>query len=154
VLGISTSARTKNSTAIDYIQHPSTQTIIMHANTILASALLAGATLIGNVSAGCYGAGLQLSIKDLKWHAQRACSGYDGKRGAFQGWFAPDTYSKTCVEVGVGKVIMEVGNLNRNQGFDIKDSDCTKELHKVIEECGGPFFSGGGRFDNSGWTFR
>ncbi|KAL4724358.1 hypothetical protein ACLX1H_008972 [Fusarium chlamydosporum] len=126
----------------------------MHAITFLSTAIAAASTLISTVSAGCYGVGLQLSKSDLRWHAQRACEGYEGKRGHFQGWFAPDTYSKTCVEVGVGKLIMEVGNLNKNQGFDIKDSDCTKELHAIIEKCGGPFFTSGGRFDNSGWTFR
>jgi hypothetical protein len=44
---------------------------------------------------------------------------------------------------------MEVSNLSNRQGFDINDSDCTKGLHKAIEEYG-LFFSRGGHFDSSG----
>ena len=81
---------------------------------------------------------------------------YEGKAGAFQGYFQPNERKKACVNNdGIGHINMEVGNLNTQKGFDIKDSDCEKELHKVIDNCKnylGQSF--GGRFDNAGWTFR
>lgn len=90
----------------------------------------------------------------MKYHATRACKGYDGIKGKFQGTFNGQQRVKVCVNNGVGKINMEVGNL-QNNARDIKDADCEKELHKVIDDCkslGGMSF--GGRFDRGGWTFR
>jgi hypothetical protein len=94
-------------------------------------------------------------MSDLRYHARRACQGYDGKQGAFQGYFKPLQRKTACVNVGIAHIDMEVGNLNPSAGFDLNDNDCYKEMLNIIESCSAPFaLSSGGRFDVAGWTFR
>ncbi|RGP81159.1 hypothetical protein FLONG3_696 [Fusarium longipes] len=127
----------------------------MHISTFLTGLLATGATLLNTVDAGCYNGGRSMTAILLKYHAQRACEGYDGKQGDFQGYFPANSFRRTCVNLEGGRVLMEVGNLNTRDGFDIKDSDCTKELQAVVNKCPQLGLSSqGGRFDSSGWTFR
>jgi hypothetical protein len=127
----------------------------MYCSTLFSSLLIVGATLITTAQAGCYPVGHSLLKTDLLYHAKRACKGYDGKKGAFQGYFNPNQRKKACVNIGVAHVDMEVGNLNPSAGFDLNDDDCYKELANVIQTCVAPFeLSQGGRFDVAGWTFR
>jgi hypothetical protein len=120
--------------------------------TTFVTAILAAAT---TADAGCYITGRPIQISTLLYHAHRACHGYDGKQGAFQGFFAPNQRKKACVTIGLGHVDMEVGNLNPSKGFDINDGDCYKEMETIIQRCSAPFaLSIGGRFDVAGWTFR
>ena len=52
---------------------------------------------------------------------------------------------------------MMVKNRNTQQGFDLKDSDCSKEFASICDACTMPFplwaLSQGGRKNNAGWYF-
>jgi hypothetical protein len=125
--------------------------------------ILEGSSLLGTAEAKrrCFG-GHSIDMKVMKDHAIRACEGYgDGNgnhiNGRFQGVFGPDESRKVCVPAGtVGHVAMEVKNLNKNQAFDLRDGDCTKELWSLVDDCtvlDGPLAYGGEDTDVYGWKF-
>ncbi|KAK9778465.1 putative Lipoprotein [Seiridium cardinale] len=113
-----------------------------------ATVLLA---LISTVWAGCYGSGDIFQDKaNARYHAQRACEGYDGNAGAFQGFFSAGQAKSVCVQgTTTQKYDMSVQNLNTGAGFDLADGDCTLRLHNEINGC-----DRGGQSDVSGWRFR
>jgi hypothetical protein len=107
---------------------------------------------------GCYNLrGQQIKASDLIYNSDRACKGYDGKRGAFQGTFGPGETKSVCVNIGDDRVDMQVQNQNRGASFDLNDNDCAKELASVVTRCQGSVAAGdsvGGEFQNAGWWFR
>lgn len=107
---------------------------------------------ISSVSAavGCYGGGNGVNFYDANYHVKRACEGYSGVAGAFQGWFAPNQEKYACVNMGYNvKLEMWVKNLNTVTGFDLGDTDCTRELQIINSAC-----RTGGDRDVAGWYFR
>jgi hypothetical protein len=100
-------------------------------------------------SAGCFTSGDYWSDKDnARYHAERACLGYDGQSGAFQGWFAPYEEKWVCVSgPGNQRFDFRIKNENYNEGFDLDDFDCRDKLWNEIS-C-----NQGGRSTVSGWTF-
>ncbi|KAI8297743.1 hypothetical protein K4K59_003233 [Colletotrichum sp. SAR11_240] len=106
-------------------------------------------TNITNVSAGCYTGGDTWANKgDAVYHAGRACRGYDGNQGVFQGSFAPGEVKNLCYQYGDQKWEFQIFNLNTGAGFDLNDDDCANGLSKEIIGC-----DSGGQSDNSGWRF-
>jgi hypothetical protein len=120
------------------------------------SIILLTTALTASVSAlGCYGGGQDIRAEDLIYHSGRACRGYDGKPGAFQGTFGPGETKSVCVDIGGNRVDMQVQNQNGGASFDIRDDDCAKELANVVYSCQyDTSNSWGGEFQNSGWWFR
>jgi hypothetical protein len=118
--------------------------------TILTPILAAMAIGIDSVSAtNCFSSGADFANRDTaKYHAKRACEGYDGKAGAFQGYFNPSATKSACVNVAGGHIYMEVTNQNTGAGFNLGDSDCTKQLWERIDAC-----AKGGISDVAGWHF-
>ncbi|KAI0390464.1 hypothetical protein F5Y17DRAFT_461726 [Xylariaceae sp. FL0594] len=108
-------------------------------------------TLLATAYAGCFGGGEAFQDKATsRWHVQRACEGYDGQQGVFQGWFGPGAAKTVCVQVtGTQKIDMLVQNLNTGAGFDLGDADCTYRLQNEINGC-----DHGGQSDVSGWRFK
>ncbi|KAI1151139.1 hypothetical protein F4825DRAFT_372935 [Nemania diffusa] len=69
--------------------HPSFHQLFQLPNTNMKVATVLSA-LVATVSAGCFTGGDIFQDKNLaNYHAQRACAGYDGIAGAFQGYFNP-----------------------------------------------------------------
>ena len=103
------------------------------------------------VSAGCYDSGEVWQDQGAaRWHIERACKGYDGNRGAFQGTFAPGEAKSACVtHSGTQKFEFMVQNLNTGASFDLGDDDCVWRLQNEVNGC-----SRGGSSDISGWRFR
>ncbi|ETS75431.1 hypothetical protein PFICI_12375 [Pestalotiopsis fici W106-1] len=106
---------------------------------------------ISTAWAGCYTTGDDFQNKDnARFNAQRACEGYDGNAGAFQGTFAPGEAKSVCVQgTTTQKYNMVVQNLNLDSSFDLADADCTLRLHNEINGC-----DKGGESDVAGWHFR
>ena len=102
----------------------------------------------------CYGTGHWLDRVSLAYHAGRACNGYDGVKGAFQGWFAPNEHRSVCVNSWTGKIIMEIHNQNKAKGFDLADADCGYEFSQILNKCPPTALITGGYGTNSGWYFR
>ncbi|KXJ87077.1 hypothetical protein Micbo1qcDRAFT_179328 [Microdochium bolleyi] len=130
----------------------------MKPSTILIGT---AALLSGTASANyeCWWGGALALTGTVKYHAERACKGYDGKKGAFQGWFAPGESRKVCVNNLAERIAFEVVNENRNQGFDLDDNDCYKEFEELVDKCtrkwqGIGDFTNGGRGSTSGWFFK
>lgn len=130
----------------------------MKATTLLTQFVAVGMHLIGHASAiYCYRTGHVMSTNHLYWHSGRACRGYDGKQGAFQGTFAPNGKKSACVNVGGNHITMEVQNLNPSKSFDLRDEDCVKEFQFIIKDCTSRGFDvspGGGNTTPSAWYFR
>jgi hypothetical protein len=116
----------------------------MKVATVL-SALIAGA------SASCFSSGDVFQDKaNARYHIQRACEGYSGNAGAFQGYFGPGAAKTVCVQsTGTQKLNMLVQNLNTGAGFDLGDTDCTYRLQNEVNSC-----DRGGQSDVSGWRFK
>ncbi len=105
---------------------------------------------IDSVSAACYDSGAVWGDRvAARYHVERACRGYDGKRRAFQGVYKPGETKSACVESGLGKYNFRVQNLNRGASFDLRDADCVLRLHNVINDC-----ERGGQSEVAGWRFR
>src|SRR5262245_28208213 len=123
----------------------------MKVTTVLATLFALLGTSVDSVSAGCYTSGeLWQDQGAARWHAERACKGWDGNQGAFQGWFAPGEAKSACIQhSGNQKFEFFVQNLNTAAGFDLGDADCTLRLHNEISGCGR-----GGQSDHAGWRFR
>ena len=91
------------------------------------------------------------SRNNPRYHAGRACRGYDGNRGAFQGVFGPSETKSVCVNSDANSGMryrFSIQNLNGGQGFDLNDEDCLKRLADEIDGC-----AQGGSSDISGWRF-
>ncbi|GKT60911.1 secreted protein [Colletotrichum tofieldiae] len=123
----------------------------MKTTAVLASLTALMAVGIETASARCFQTGATYENKDTsKWHIQRACEGYDGRAGAFQGYYRPGEFKSACVTISGTQVIrMSVGNLNKNAGFDLADKDCTLRLQNEVNNC-----NRGSEHDVSGWRFR
>ncbi|KAH7310780.1 hypothetical protein B0I35DRAFT_482063 [Stachybotrys elegans] len=123
--------------------------------------LAIGVTFVGNVAAQyeCYNSGRTELTGHLIRHSQRACEGYDGIQGRFQGTFQPREFRSVCVNLpGGNRLNMEVQNLNTQRAFDLRDSDCTKEFHNIANECNEYLFeyphNQGGYATVAGWWFK
>ncbi|KAK4462949.1 hypothetical protein QBC42DRAFT_305195 [Cladorrhinum samala] len=102
------------------------------------------------VNAGCFGGELWQNPENARWHIDRACRGYDGKQGAFQGYFNPGQAKSVCVTVSsTQRINLFVQNLNTAQGFDLADSDCAFRLGDIVRGC-----PRGGDATIAGWKFR
>jgi hypothetical protein len=110
---------------------------------------------IQTASAGCFRCSGPLD--DIDWgsnkgdaayHSQRACMGYDGQQGYFQGWFGPGEEKRVCINGSGIRLEFIIKNENYDTGFDLGDTDCRDRLHNEIYGCGC-----GGRSTVSGWTF-
>jgi hypothetical protein len=135
---------------LKHIAHPNMKTNV----TLVA---LFGLVGINNVLAGCYKPSSSSDSwddyqrSDARWHSERACRGYDGNRGVFQGTFLPGEARYACVNGGDNiKFEFMVQNLNRYTAFDLGDDDCVLRLHNEINGCG----QWGGQSEVSGWFFR
>ncbi|KAH9225148.1 hypothetical protein K456DRAFT_1732137 [Colletotrichum gloeosporioides 23] len=119
----------------------------------LSSSLASLAVLCTNVayvSAGCYTHGEKWANQgDAAYHTGRACRGYDGNKGAFQGWFASGETKNLCYQYADQKWEFQITNLNEGAGFDLNDDDCANGLAREIIGC-----ESGGQSDNAGWRFR
>lgn len=106
---------------------------------------------IDSVSAGCYTSGeTWQDTGAARYHAERACRGYDGKQGAFQGVFRAGEAKRACIQhSGTQKFEFMVQNLNNGASFDLGDADCVLRLQNEINGC-----ARGGQSDVSGWRFR
>ncbi|KAH7130677.1 hypothetical protein B0J11DRAFT_613259 [Dendryphion nanum] len=105
---------------------------------------------VSTVSAGCFSGGDTWPDKaNARWHAERACRGFDGHGGAFSGNFAPFETKTACV--GLSSTIkfnMAVQNLN-SQTRDVSDDECVLRLHNEINGC-----DRGGESQIGDWFFR
>lgn len=130
--------------------------LTMKLTTFILSTILAVTGFLDTTAAGftCYNSGLMGLSAHMYYHSKRACQGYDGKRGKFQGTFKPGEHRKVCVNTGATKLIMEVKNLHKTKSFDLKDSDCRKEFDNLTYKCTSVWIGFGGRGDKSGWYFR
>jgi hypothetical protein len=106
---------------------------------------------IDSVSAGCYTSGdTWQDPAAARWHVERACRGFDGNQGAFQGEFRPGEAKYACIQhSGTQKLEFSVQNLNTGASFDLNDADCVLRLQNEINGC-----SHGGQSDIAGWRFR
>ncbi|KAG9663985.1 hypothetical protein KCV03_g10276, partial [Aureobasidium melanogenum] len=123
----------------------------MKTTTILTTlAVILGANIEG-VVADCFGGGDVFQDKgNAKWHVGRACRGYDGNQGAFQGTFAPGEAKYACVQgTNTQKYEITVQNLNTGAAFDLGDGDCVLRLENEINGC-----DRGGESTVSDWRFR
>ncbi|PVH87869.1 hypothetical protein DL98DRAFT_581103 [Cadophora sp. DSE1049] len=124
----------------------------MKLNNGLATLALLTASISDFAHAACYGSGQVLDKANANYHTKRACQGYDGNKGAFQGNFAAGENKQACInnDPGVGgHLILAVKNLNQNAGFNLDDADCFKEFGILIALC-----NRGGTGTVAGWFFR
>jgi len=99
---------------------------------------LAVSVFIASVSAGCFSGGVGwVDDRDgAAYHAERACRGYDGQAGRFQGTFKPGESRSVCVELsGTVRADFTIANTNLNSALDLKDDDCVTKLHNEIYGC-------------------
>ena len=122
--------------------------------TAIIATILSIVTLA--VADNCYDDGAKAWTSDIRYHAKRACEGYDNQRGAFQGTFTANEDKKGCVNLTPDlKLEMWVTNQNKGQTIDLKDTDCTKEFNGLMDECNwGNGWSYGGAKVIAGWRFR
>ncbi|KAH0336348.1 hypothetical protein KCU81_g8603, partial [Aureobasidium melanogenum] len=123
----------------------------MKTTTMLTTlAVVLGATTDG-VAATCYRSGDVFQDKgNARWHVGRACRGYDGNQGAFQGTFARGEAKYACVQgTNTQKYEITVQNLNTDAAFDLGDADCVLRLENEINGC-----DRGGESVVAGWRFR
>lgn len=123
----------------------------MKTTTILTTLAVVLGASIDSVAATCFGSGDVFQDKgNARWHVGRACRGYDGNQGAFQGTFAPGEAKYACVQgTNTQKYEITVQNLNTGAAFDLGDGDCVLRLENEINGC-----DRGGESTVSGWRFR
>jgi hypothetical protein len=133
---------------------PPTTTKALHANmkpTTFATLI----TLLGSASANCYNPNFPpawFNRDEAQWHVNRACRGYDGNSGAFQGVFGPGETKYVCIDCPDNrdcKLEFSIQNENYGASFDLGDDDCATKLGNEIWGC-----SNGGESSVSGWHFR
>ncbi|PNS18974.1 ATP-dependent DNA helicase mph1 [Sphaceloma murrayae] len=114
----------------------------------LVTSLLSATSVLAQ---NCYNSGAEnQNLDTVFFHIGRACSGYDGNRGRFQGVFGAGETRVACVNVENGQHIDLVVQNRGSQGFDLRDEDCTNELIFLAGYCP----SRGGEFSKAGWFFR
>jgi len=126
----------------------------MKFTTIFATGLglFTATTLASQIDCFSEGQGFASGGNEAAYHLVRACKGYDGNAGAFQGFFNPGSGKYACVNDSEGHGIsMWIDNLNGSEGFDLGDDDCVKELKSIVDVCRA---HGGYINDNYGWRFR
>jgi hypothetical protein len=126
--------------------------------TIILANFLALFTLIEHVDASydCYNGGLMGLAPVMYYHVKRACKGYDGNKGKFQGTFKPKEHRKACVTTGATKLILEMKNM-QSRSEDIKDQSCHDLFDDLVSKCTsrGLFGFGGRGTSTSGkWYIR
>lgn len=123
----------------------------MKTTTVLSTVLAILGTGVTTALANCYGSGdVWQDRANARYHVERACNGYDGHAGAFQGVYAPGEAKSACVQgTGTQKYDFMVQNLNTGASFDLADADCVWRLENEINGC-----DRGGQSDVSGWRFR
>jgi hypothetical protein len=135
--------------------HLSSPSIMKTTTALITFTILLGAganaAVISSPHVNCYTIGPTWeNVNDAWYHMSRACKGYDGKRGAFQGYFSPSETKSVCVNgPGNQKYDMSIQNLNRNAGFDLDDGDCEWRMGQINVDC-----VRGGEYDYAGWRFR
>jgi len=126
------------------------------ANTLALGSMVEWAS--AHADYRCYQSGDIMATSFLNHHSKRACEGYDGIKGAFQGVFGPNEFRQVCVNVGAQRINMEVQNLNGARSFDLLDTDCTAEFKAIVKQCQlsglSSWLMQGGYGTNSGWWFR
>lgn len=130
----------------------------MKFTATLASLAVLSAAFVGNVSAtSCYGKGQTLQIKDAAYHFGRACRGYDGKKGAFQGPFKGGETKSACVGHKGDRFNFYLEN-RAGHTRDLTDDGCVKEFTKIVNDCkdywDGRLTQGGVNVANGNWYFR
>jgi hypothetical protein len=130
---------------------PSRKGIMKTTTTITSLVILLGAAVDSVSAAACYGVGADFINKnDAIYHIGRACNGYDGKKGAFQGNFVPGEAKYVCVNgPGNQRYDMLVQNLNTGKGYNLADNDCALRLGIIVNDC-----LRGGEDTVAGWSFR
>ncbi|KAF4986128.1 hypothetical protein FDECE_16111 [Fusarium decemcellulare] len=105
---------------------------------------------IDSVSAACHGSGdTWQDAGAARSHVERACKGYDGNAGRFQGTFAAGESRHVCVQhSGTQKFEFTVRNENNGAALDLGDDDCVLRLQNEINAC-----PRGGQSSVSGWFF-
>ncbi|CAG8953232.1 hypothetical protein HYFRA_00003435 [Hymenoscyphus fraxineus] len=105
-------------------------------STLIALVAFFG-TSITTVSADCYTGGDFWQDKGAaRYHAERACRGYDGHQGAFQGTFGGGEKKSACIQFSPTQAIdLSIQNLNGNSAIDLADADCILRLSNEINAC-------------------
>ncbi|KAH7130115.1 hypothetical protein B0J11DRAFT_244329 [Dendryphion nanum] len=105
---------------------------------------------VTTVSAGCYSRGDTWPDKGTaRWHAERACRGFDGHGGAFSGTFAPFETKRACVGLtSTIKVNFDVQNKDSGTR-ELSDDECVLRLHNEINAC-----EHGGESQIGDWWYR
>ncbi|CAJ0543963.1 Ff.00g040140.m01.CDS01 [Fusarium sp. VM40] len=118
--------------------------------TTLASLL---ALNIKYTTAGCFSSGETWPSGDIdspSYHVERACNGYDGIPGAFQGSYKPGEIKQACVQYSSTSLyIFEVQNLSPTQTLDLYNKNCVLRLQNEIKGC-----NKGGESSIDGWRFK
>lgn len=130
----------------------------MKLTATLASLAVLSAAFVGNVSAtSCYRKGELLQIRDAAYHFGRACRGYDGKKGSFQGPFKGGETKSTCVNHNGDRFNFYLEN-REGHTRDLTDDGCVKEFTKIMNDCrdgwDGRLTQGGVNLANGNWWFR
>ncbi|KAM0235911.1 hypothetical protein ACHAP5_009557 [Fusarium lateritium] len=118
--------------------------------TTLASLL---ALNVKYTTAGCFTSGETWPSSDTdspSYHVERACNGYDGNPGAFQGSYKPGEIKQACVQYSSTSLyIFEVQNLSPTQTLDLYGKNCVLRLQNEIKGC-----DKGGESSIDGWRFK
>ncbi|KAF5013791.1 hypothetical protein FDECE_209 [Fusarium decemcellulare] len=91
---------------------------------------------INPVSAGCFGNGDVWQDKAVaREHVVRACKGFDGQQGAFQGTFASLEAKSACIQHSpTQKLLFSVRNGGAGPA-DVNDDECVLRLQNEINGC-------------------
>ncbi|KAJ3522240.1 hypothetical protein NM208_g12942 [Fusarium decemcellulare] len=88
------------------------------------------------VSAECFGSGDVWQDKGIaREHVVRACKGFDGQQGAFQGTFDGSSTKSACVQHSpTQKLLFSVSRLASGPA-DLNDDECVLRLQNEINGC-------------------
>ncbi|KAH7174190.1 uncharacterized protein B0J16DRAFT_388016 [Fusarium flagelliforme] len=104
-------------------------------------------------TAGCFSGGENWPSGDIdtaSWHVERACNGYDGNQGAFQGSYKPGEIKQACIQYSSTSLyIFEVQNLSPTETLELYNKNCVLRLQNEIKGC-----SKGGESSIDGWRFK
>jgi hypothetical protein len=136
--------------------------LTMKLSAIFSQSLVLAAIVTPLHAWDCFATGYAQDPELAMYHAERACSGWNGNKGSFQGIFKPREKKTTCVNIleGQANIKMEVENPNDKVSLDLKDSDCVKDFFALINACdytsvsGGLRTKGGKGKSSGGWFFR
>ena len=123
--------------------------------TAFLAVLCAAFTAVSASDTTCKHNGNQLDNNWVIFHTGRACTGYDGKTGKFQGTFEPGEMRHACVTFEDNKKLeLWLQNQNGQKSFDVKDDDCVLEFIYLTADCGKGGYTKGGTRENAGWKFE